>query len=94
MRRKLRLDDLAVESFATTPETRDGRGTVRGLDGSFPPSPGQSYPECYSGRPTCITPNTCDFSCGGTCDLSCNPTCGPTCDLGQLTCGDTCPPYC
>jgi hypothetical protein len=79
MKRKLRLDDLAVESFGTTRESRNGRGTVRGLDGTYPPSPGQSYPECYSGHLTCITPNTCDLSCGSTCDISCNGTCPISC---------------
>lgn len=79
MKRKLRLDDLAVESFRTTREAGDARGTVHGLAGTFPPSPGQSYPECYSGRLTCITPNSCDFTCGGTCDISCNGTCPVSC---------------
>lgn len=78
MKRKLRLDDLAVESFGTT-RAVSGRGTVHGLGGTFPPSPGQSYPECYSGHLTCITPNTCDFSCGATCDISCNGTCPLPC---------------
>jgi hypothetical protein len=87
MKRKLRLDDLAVESFGTTREPVDMRGTVRGLAGTLPPSPGQSYPECYSGQLTCITPNSCDFSCGGTCDLSCGGSC-------YISCGDTCPVSC
>lgn len=79
MKRKLRLDDLAVESFPTTRELGDARGTVRGQDGTFPPSPGHSYPECYSGHQTCITPLTCELSCGGTCEISCNGTCPLPC---------------
>jgi len=87
MKRKLRLDDLAVESFATTRESGERRGTVRGLDGTYPPSPGQSYPECYTGHLTCITPATCEVSCGDTCAISCNGSC-------QITCNDTCDVSC
>lgn len=87
MKRKLRLDDLAVESFGTTRGSADVRGTVHGRGGTYPPSPGQSYPECYSGHLTCITPNTCDISCGATCDISCNGSC-------DISCADTCPVSC
>lgn len=87
MKRKLRLDDLAVETFATTSKPTERRGTVRGLDGTYPPSPGHSYPECYTGHETCITPATCDISCGATCNISCNGSC-------DITCNDTCDVSC
>ena len=93
MKRKLRLDDLAVESFATTPETKNGRGTVRGFGGVEPMPPDQSYLICWTGRLTCLS---CELSYPGTCDITCNRTvdpqlpCEPTYDGAQFTCGHTC----
>ncbi|HEV2736456.1 MAG TPA: hypothetical protein VGV85_16540 [Longimicrobiaceae bacterium] len=77
---KLDLEDLTVESFATTPESRGEGGTVFG----------QNHCTCYTqctcpGCPTCDA--SCNGTCGGTCDASCNGTCGGTCDF---SCGDTC----
>ena len=88
---KLDLEDLAVESFATTPEAgRDG-GTVFGQQCTC-------YTQCTCpGCPTCAGYGTCDASCNGTCAASCNGTCGATCDGSCYgTCdyacqtGDTC----
>jgi hypothetical protein len=76
---KLDLEDLSVESFATTPESRGEGGTVFG----------QNHCTCYTqctcpGCPTCDA--TCNGSCVNTCASSCNGTCGNTC-------GDTCGGY-
>jgi len=80
--RKLRLDldDLQVESFATTPEPRRDGGTVFG----------QNHCTCYTqctcpGCPTCDA--SCNGTCGGTCDASCNGNCGGTCGH---TCAGNC----
>ena len=98
---KLRLEDLRIDSFATTPGERP-KGTVFGEQCTC-------YTQC-----TCPGCPTCDASCNGTCDASCNGTCGDscngTCDFAcnnntwQQSCdGRTCPtaeyprpcrPYC
>ena len=87
---KLDLDDLSVESFATTPESRGDGGTVFGQGCTC-------YTQC-----TCPGCPTCDASCNGTCDASCNGTCGETevsclntcggftCDESCASCLDTC----
>ena len=80
---KLDLEDLSVESFATTPEPRAEGGTVFGQQCTC-------YTQCTCpGCPTCDAScnGTCGGTCGGTCDASCNGTCGGTCDF---SCGDTC----
>ncbi|HLL47579.1 MAG TPA: hypothetical protein VK399_12765 [Longimicrobiaceae bacterium] len=84
---KLDLEDLAVESFATTPEPRAEGGTVFGQQCTC-------YTQCTCpGCPTCDA--SCNGTCGGTCEASCNGTCGPTCDVscygtcGVGTCGPT-----
>ncbi|HEX6367498.1 MAG TPA: hypothetical protein VF006_01120 [Longimicrobium sp.] len=86
---KLRLDDLAVESFDTTADREKERGTVFGEQQctcytvcTCPGCPTCAYASCMS---NC---NTCAASCWGTCDASCEyGTC-----RGQATCGggDTC----
>jgi|GEM_PF-2950237 len=93
MKSKLRLDDLSVESFTTTPDGGGTRGTVRGLDGTVPPPPDDSLPVCWTGRLTCLS---CELSYPGTCDITCNRTvdpqaaCEQTYDGAQFTCGSTC----
>ncbi len=83
---KLRLDleDLSVESFATTPEAGTEGGTVFGQQCTC-------YTNCTCpGCPTCDAScnGTCGGTCGGTCDASCNGTCaGATCDA---SCNGTC----
>lgn len=79
---KLNLEDLAVETFATTPEAQQGSGTVFG----------QNHCTCHTqctcpGCPTCDA--SCNGTCGATCDVSCNGTCYATC-AGGNTCADTC----
>ncbi|HEX6371943.1 MAG TPA: hypothetical protein VF006_23670 [Longimicrobium sp.] len=70
----LRLDDLAVEGFSTTPAPRD-RGTVRG----------EQACTCYG--PTCE--GSCyDETCADTCWFTCMNTCMDTCD--DWTCLETC----
>ena len=93
---KLNLDDLKVESFATTPDSLGGRGTVFGQD--------PTWATCEF-QETCAPYNTCvGFTCADqTCSPGCEPsgggTCGPvqtcfTCiGLGTCpdpTCGVTC----
>ncbi len=87
----LKLEELLVESFDTSPDSEHARGTVRGRD--VHTSDPSYCTGCYGCTPagtydgnTCVS--TChQIDCGctgynGTCDLSCNGTCG-----GQ---GDTC----
>jgi hypothetical protein len=81
---KLDLEDLAVESFATTSESRGEGGTVFG----------QNHCTCYTqctcpGCPTCDA--TCNGSCVNTCAASCNGTCGGTCGA---SCNGTCDGNC
>ena len=61
--RKLKLEDLVVDSFHTAPSLR-ARGTVRGHD----------YSEICASHEF----NTCPATCGATC-LSCGPTACHTC---------------
>lgn len=63
---KLQLDELRVESFATT-LVREEKGTVLGEECT-----------CYTAC-TCPGCATCDASCNGTCNASCNGTCDATC---------------
>jgi hypothetical protein len=80
---KLDLEELSVESFATTPEAHRESGTVFGQQCTC-------YTQCTCpGCPTCDAScnGTCGGTCGATCDASCNGTCDGTCDL---SCGDTC----
>ncbi|HEX5870928.1 MAG TPA: hypothetical protein VFY65_10950 [Longimicrobium sp.] len=74
----LRLDDLTVEGFSTTPPA-NGRGTVHGEQGTFP-----TYCTCVHATcdPTCWT---CEATCD---DYTCWYTCEQTCD--DFTCADTC----
>ncbi len=80
---RLNLDDLAVESFATTPDRPAEGGTVFGQQCTC-------YTQCTCpGCPTCDA--SCNGTCGGTCDASCNGTCGGTCDASCFgTCDWTC----
>jgi hypothetical protein len=76
---KLDLEDLAVESFATTPEAHRVGGTVFGQQCTC-------YTQCTCpGCPTCDA--SCNGSCINTCAASCNGTCGGTCDA---SCNGTC----
>ena len=75
---KLRLDDLQVDTFQTTPVEKQ-KGTVFG--------------EQCTCRTQCTCPGcyTCDASCNGTCGASCNGTCGATCDASCYgSCDYTC----
>jgi hypothetical protein len=73
MKRKLRIDDLQVDTFVVAGADAK-RGTVR--------AHGQSEPYvCASGVWTCL--ETCEDTCGLTCPASCWATCascGDTCD--------------
>lgn len=89
---RLRLEDLAIDSFATTYVKRE-KGTVYGEQCTCPTActcPG--CPTCDAscngscGGVSCI--NTCVQSCYGTCDATCGSTCDYTCG------GDTCDPTC
>ncbi len=94
----LKLDELRVESFATSlPDVT--RGTVQAQSIDQTPNSGASWCvcatdwDCHSDETSCRTSPavcytrvgyTCDYdSCGGTCfDKSCGGTC-----YGQRTCG-------
>ena len=56
MKRKLRLDDLAVESFATTTPAAPARGTVRGHDGTQPPN---NWVSCFGGLQCLVERDRC-----------------------------------
>jgi hypothetical protein len=76
---KLDLEDLSVESFATTPDPRRDGGTVFGQQCTC-------YTQCTCpGCPTCDA--SCNGTCGGTCEASCNGTCAGTCGA---SCNGTC----
>jgi hypothetical protein len=92
---KLDLEDLSVESFATTPEPHREAGTVFGQQCTC-------YTQCTCpGCPTCDAScnGTCGGTCAGTCDASCNGTCDcpatndascyGSCDYSCI-CSDTC----
>ena len=76
---KLRLDDLLVDTFQTTPAARE-KGTVFGEQCTC-------YTQC-----TCPGCPTCYASCNGSCDASCNGTCGASCygSCGGNTCDGSC----
>jgi hypothetical protein len=67
---KLKLEELAVESFDTTAAEHD-RGTVFGEQCTCPTA--CTCPGC----PTCDASycntacDSCGYSCGGTCELTC-----------------------
>ena len=56
MKRKLALDldSLSVDSFDTSPEMRDGRGTVRGHDTEVEAEGPQPTPPVYDDDCTCL----------------------------------------
>ena len=64
---RLSLDELTVQSFATTAGARAERGTVRGHD--LP----TDQVECPTADPNW---NTCWATCGDTCGDSCGGSCG------------------
>ena len=66
MTKKLRIDDLSVDSFEVSGEETSPRGTVQA----------HSAPNCFSGVPSCI--DSCQDSCGLTCWQSCWPAECPT----------------
>ncbi len=77
----LNLEDLEVESFATTPEDPAGsKGTVFGHVLTMQTI--DCDPQCTDGGTTCA--DTCGASCGGTCDTC--VTCAGSCQ----SCGATC----
>jgi len=93
----LKLDNLLVESFDTTPRTRGlNSGTVRAHDSVMPigDTSGSCQGTCYEA--TCENRTaggeaTCDTGCGGTQFITCSPT-EVTCDCQtDATCyDDTC----
>jgi hypothetical protein len=86
---KLQLEDLTIESFATTAPAK-ARGTVFGEQCTC-------YTQCTCpGCPTCDAScnGTCAASCNGTCDASCGGGCGTwdySCDCTNDSCVYTCP---
>ena len=85
---KLKLEELSVESFDTTPGAGAERGTVFAEQCTCPNVNTCGWASCQTNCNTCA-PN----SCWGTCDGSCEwgtcvgyDTCG-----GGNTCWDSCP---
>lgn len=102
---KLNLDDLKVESFATTPPIADLKGTVFGQDTIGGASCGQGatcLATCESECPGCGMTNACNtFSWEQTCQDTCNHgltytcTTDPNGDCAPLSWGpDTCQGSC
>jgi hypothetical protein len=75
---RLIVDELQVQSFATTDEEAERRGTVRAHDAPTDPV------GCPTADPAW---DTCWGSCGGTCDYSCDrcEATGPGCGNGFTT---------
>ena len=101
----LDLDELCVESFATSPDHQKFRGTIKAFvttDDLLEPDAG--WTRGFSCLATCPMNHTCGFgySCGGgTCDYtcpasclggSCYESCNGTCYVE--TCNDTCQHSC
>ncbi|HEX8697113.1 MAG TPA: hypothetical protein VF746_32135 [Longimicrobium sp.] len=83
--RKFRLDveDLRVDTFATTPEPARGAGTV---DAFATGQVGTCFdPSC---RPRLCPQETVEATCPATCYNTCPNTCANTCD--DPTCANTC----
>jgi hypothetical protein len=90
MKLKLKLEELAVDSFDTTAAEK-AKGTVFGEQCTC-------YTNCTCpGGPTCDAScnGTCGGSCNGTCDGSCAGTCDASCEYTCYGCvpetvGETC----
>ena len=107
-RLKLQLEELAVESFETTPCDAARRGTVRGHATDALSDCGITNCGCTGGWCQGQTYMPCEAGtyAGGTCDSTCNQiACGctaggalnGTCDASCATCngyGDTCNAQC
>jgi len=96
---RLHLDDLAVESFETTPQPTPRRGTVDAYatirQGTCPvrycePTDAATcYYTCDDATCAATCANTCPNTCAQTCDdPSCANTCAYTCD--DYTCAWDC----
>jgi len=72
MKKKLRIEELGVDSFVVA-GTGSGLGTVRAHDASSP------Y-QCFSGVWSCL--ETCEDTCGLSCNGSCVNTVDPCCQEG------------
>lgn len=84
MKMKLQLDELAVETFDTTPLER-GKGTVLGHQQCTCVTV-CTCPGCPTCEGTCPGEASCDDTCWNTCD---DWTCAVTCGLSQ--CETRCP---
>ncbi|HEX6372208.1 MAG TPA: hypothetical protein VF006_25040 [Longimicrobium sp.] len=73
---RLSLDELQVQSFATTGAAGDRRGTVRANDSTGPV-------DCPTADPLW---DTCWESCWGSCG-SCHQSCEGSCDCYSGACG-------
>lgn len=84
---KLRLDDLAVESFDTVRAAQKEKGTVFAKEQDCTCYTVCTCPGCYTCDATC--PDTCAYTCDdASCAASCDGTCaGTTC---ITRCVDTC----
>lgn len=74
MKLKLRIEELAVDSFEAATAPAEARGTVR----ANASDPNTCYPVfCYSGVESCL--GTCEETCG----MSCHGTCVPAYCTGE-----------
>ena len=87
---RLELDELRVDTFATTSKADRDKGTVRGhnsWNGQCETLPYEDSidlcPPPYTAAATCV--NSCYGTCGNTCAASCQGSCYNTCP------GVTCP---
>lgn len=85
----LKLEDLAVETFAVTPAGDRRIGTVFGNEESLETESdwcgGDVSPTCVGGAGSCV--NTCDFTCANTCKWTCDDnTCIPNTECWSGPC--------
>lgn len=74
MKLKLRIEELAVDSFEAAPVSSEASGTVRANASDR----NSCYPMvCYSGIWSCLE------SCEETCGMSCHGTCVPAYCTGE-----------
>jgi hypothetical protein len=77
MKRKLKIDDLAVESFST------GKNGLAGTRGTVPGASGYTNCGLTLVQESCASP--CPIQTHDSCDRTCD-TCGPACETAQPSC--------
>lgn len=90
--RKLKIEELRVDSFTTT-ETPAGRRTVHAYDSPHTYNYESCSPGCVWTNFISCQPTTCEETYGITCPATCDPlVCSEnfTCPWGYPTCNEDC----